>query len=107
METAEDRGSKDAGALRRPTWWEVLGAVGRLHAKTSMWPTVVVGYVVMENPLGLVFVLDDDVVEAVPAEGADHPLAERVGLGRARRRGEESGAESADAAAKVGAVDPR
>ena len=33
------------------------------------------------------------------------PLAERVGLGRAQRRGEESGAESADAAAKVGAVD--
>ena len=44
-------------------------------------------------------------VEAVAAEGADHPLAERVGLWRARRRGEESGAESADAALEVGAVD--
>jgi hypothetical protein len=63
------------------------------------------GYVVEENPLGVVLVLDDDVVEAVAAEGADHPLAERVGLWRARRLGEESGAESADAAAKVGAVD--
>jgi len=32
METAEDRGCKDAGALGRPGWRQVPGAVGRLHA---------------------------------------------------------------------------
>jgi hypothetical protein len=45
------------------------------------------------------------VVEAVPAQGTDHPLAERIGRWRARWCGEESGAESSDAAVEVGAID--
>ena len=47
METAEDRGCKDTGALGRPAWWQVPGAVGRLHKEASMRPTVVVSYVVL------------------------------------------------------------
>src|SRR5450631_2019265 len=105
MQTTEDRGAHDSGSVWRPTWGQVSGAVRRLHPKTAVGPTVVVRNVVVEDALGVVLVPDDDVVEAVPAERTDHALAERVGLGCARRRGEESGAESADAAAKVGAVD--
>jgi len=48
----------------------VSGAVGWLHAKASVRPTVVVAYVVIENALGVVLVPDDDVVEAVPAAAA-------------------------------------
>jgi hypothetical protein len=65
---------------------------------------MVVGPVVVENALGMLVVFDEDVVEAVPAEGADYTLAEGIGPRRARRSGEESGAESADAALEVGAV---
>jgi hypothetical protein len=105
VETTEDRGGKDAGAFGRAGWGQVFGAVGRLHAEASVRSAVVVGYVVVEKPLGVVLVLDDDVVEAVSSERADHTLAEGVGLGRPRRCGEKSGAEPANAAAKVGAVD--
>ena len=105
MQTTEDRDAHDSGSVWRPTWGQVSGAVRRLHPKTAVGPTVVVRNVVVEDALGVVLVPDDDVVEAVPAERTDHALAERVGLGCARRRGEESGAESADAAAKVGALD--
>jgi hypothetical protein len=45
----------------------------------------------------------DHVVETIPADGADHALGEGIGRGRARRSGEVSGAESADAAQEVGA----
>jgi hypothetical protein len=37
--------------------------------------------------LGVVLVLDDDVVEAIPPERADHPLAERVVRGGSCRFG--------------------
>ena len=66
---------------------------------------MVAGQVVVENALSMLLVFDDDVVEAVPAQGTDHPLAERIGRWRARRCGEESGAESSDAAMEVGAID--
>jgi hypothetical protein len=90
METAEDRGCEDAGAFGRPASWQVSGAVRRLHTEASVGSTVVVGHVVLENPLGVVLVLDDVVVEAVSPEGAYHPLAKRIGHGHARRRGEAS-----------------
>ena len=57
-------------------------AVGRLHPKAAVGPAVVVGYVVVENPFRMGLVLDDDVVEAVPAERTDHALGEGVCLGR-------------------------
>src|ERR1035438_2060392 len=105
MQTAEDRDANDWGSFWRPRRGQVSGAVGWLHPQAAMGPAMVVGPVVVENALGMLLVLDDDVVEAVPAEGADHALAEGIGRRRARRSGEESGAESADAAVEVGAVD--
>ena len=66
---------------------------------------MIVGEVVVENALSMLLVFEDDVVEAVPAQGADHPLAEGIGRGRARWCGEESGAKSSDAALEVGAID--
>jgi hypothetical protein len=105
VQTAEDRGGNDWGSFWRPRRGQVSGAVGWLHSKSAMGPAMVVGEVVVENALGMLLVFDDDVVEAVPAEGADHALAEGIGRRRARRSGEDSGAESADAAVEVGAVD--
>ena len=70
-----------------------------------MGPAMVGGQLVAENALRMLLVLHDDVVEAVPAQGTDHPLAERIGRWRARWCGEESGAESSDAAMEVGAID--
>src|ERR1017187_8158251 len=81
------------------------GAVGGLHPKSAMGPAMIVGEVVVENALSMLLVFEDDVVEAVPAQGADDPLAEGIGRGRARWCGEESGAECSDAALEVGAVD--
>jgi hypothetical protein len=91
--------------LGRPRRGQVSGAVGRLHPKSAMGPAMVVGQVLVENPLSMLLVFDDDVVESVPAQGADHPLAEGVGRWRARWCGEESGAKSSDAAMEVGAID--
>ena len=70
-----------------------------------MGPAMVVGQVVLENALGMPLVLYDDVVKAVPAQGTDHPLAERIGRWCARWCGEEPGAECSDAAMEVGAID--
>ena len=72
-------------------------AVGRLHSQAAMGTAMIVGQVVVENALGMLLVFDDDVVETVPAQGTDDPLAEGIGRGRARRCGEVSGAESSDA----------
>ena len=105
VETAEDGDSIDWGSLWRPRRGQVSGAVGRLQSKSAVGPAMVVGQVVVENALGMFLVFDDIVVEAVPAEGADHALAEGIGRGRARWCGEESGAESSDAAVEVGAID--
>ena len=70
-----------------------------------MGPAMVGGQLVAENALRMLLVLHDDVVEAVPAQGTDHPLAERIGRWRARWCGEQPGAESSDAAMEVGAID--
>ena len=105
METAEDRDTDHLGSPRRRWWREVFGPIGRLHAKAALGPTVIEGEVLAEGALGMVLVADDDVVEAVPAEGADHALAEGVRFWCSRGRGEEFGAEPADTAAKIGAVD--
>jgi hypothetical protein len=83
----------------------VPGAVGGLHSEAAMGPAMVVGQVVVENALGMFLVFDDDVVETIPADGADHALGEGIGRWRARWCGEESGAESSDAAVEVGAID--
>src|SRR5450631_496598 len=105
MQTTEDRDANDSDSFLRPRWRQVSCAVGRLHPQATMRPAMIVGQVVAENPFRMRLVLDDDVVEAVPAEGADDSLAEGICLGRARRCGEEPGAESTDTAAEVGAVD--
>ena len=55
------------------------GAIGGLHSEAAMGPAMVVGQVVVENALSMLLVFDGDVVEAVPAEGADHALAEGIG----------------------------
>ena len=96
MQTTEDRDANDSGSFLRPRWRQVSCAVGRLHPQAAMRPAMIVGQVVAENPFRMRLVLDDDVVEAVPAEGADDSLAEGICLGRARRCGEEPGAESTD-----------
>ena len=49
------------------------GPVGRLHAEASVGSTVIVGHVVVANPLGVVLVLDDYVIEAVPAGACRSP----------------------------------
>ena len=41
---------------------------------------MVVGYVVVEEPLGLVFVLEDDIAEAAPPERAAVPIPSLPGL---------------------------
>ena len=53
-----------------------------------MGPAMIVGEVVVENALSMLLVFEDDVVEAVPAQGAYDPLAEGIGRGRARWCGE-------------------
>jgi hypothetical protein len=83
----------------------VSGAVGGLHSKGAVGPAMIVGQVVAENALGMLLVPDDDVVEAVPAQDTDHPLAERIGRWRPRWCGEELGAQSSDAAVEVGSID--
>jgi hypothetical protein len=105
METAEDGDSGDWSSILRTRRGQVSGAVGGLHPKATMGPAMIVGQVVAENALGMLLVPDDDVVEAVPAQGTDHPLAERIGRWRAGWGGEESGAQSSDAVVKVGAID--
>ena len=56
-------------------------AVGRLHPQTAMGPAMVVGQAVVENARGMLLILDDDVVEAVPAQGTHCPLAEHMAVG--------------------------
>jgi hypothetical protein len=67
MQTAEDRDANDSGSVWRPRRGQMSGAFGRLHPQAAMGPAMVVGPVVVENALGMLLVLDDDVVEAVPA----------------------------------------
>ena len=105
METAEDSRFQRFGSLWRTSRGEVSSAVGRLHPQAALGPAMVVGQVVVEKALGVLLVLDDDVVEAVAAQGTDHPLAERIGRWCARWCGEKPGAESSDAAMEVGAID--
>ena len=81
------------------------GAVGGLHSEAAMGPAMVVGEVIVENALGMFLIFDDDVVETIPAEGSDHALGKGNGRGRARRSGEEFGAESSDAAVEIGSID--
>jgi len=50
-----------------------------------MRPTAVVGQVVVQNAFCMVLVVDDDVVEAVPVEGADR-RSQRALAWRLRRR---------------------
>jgi hypothetical protein len=57
------------------------------------------------DALGMSLVLNDDVVEAVSAERADHPFGERIAGGRARRSGQKSGAEAVDAVPEISAED--
>jgi hypothetical protein len=70
-----------------------------------MGTTVIEGRVLAEDALGMSLVPDDDVVEAVPAEGSNRPFAEGVGFGRSGRRDEEAGPEPLNTPAEVGAVD--
>jgi hypothetical protein len=105
VQTAEDRDANDSGSHRWPRRGQMSGAVGGLHPKSAMGPAMIVGEVVVENALSMLLVFEDDVVEAVPAQGAYDPLAEGIGRGRARWCGEEAGAESSDAAVEVGAID--
>jgi hypothetical protein len=105
VQATQDRDSQDWGSLWRRRRGQVSGAGGWLHPKSAMGPAMVVGQAVVENSLVMLLVLDDYVVEAVPAQGTDHPLPERIGRWRARWCGEEPGAESLDAAMEVGAID--
>jgi hypothetical protein len=50
------------------------GAVGGLHPKSAMGPAMIVGEVIVENALSMLLVFEDDVVEAVPAQGAYDPV---------------------------------
>jgi hypothetical protein len=60
----------------------MLATVGRLHVEAAVGPAVVVADVFFQDLLGMTLSPNDDVVEAVSAECADHPLGERVGEGR-------------------------
>jgi hypothetical protein len=70
-----------------------------------MRSTLVEGRVRPKNAPGMLFVPHDEVVEAVPAERADHPLAIGVRFGRAEGRGEKSGPQPTNTPAELGAVD--
>jgi hypothetical protein len=60
----------------------VVGTVGRLHVEAAVRPALVVADVLFQDVLGMTLSPNDDVVEAVSAERADHPFGERVGEGR-------------------------
>ena len=109
VESAEDRRCQDPGSLRQPM---PVGlqldrlAIGRIR-KTRPEARVRSGLVVVAHvlpkhaqqvPAGK----RDEVVEAVPADGTDEPLAERVRLGRPKGRPQRAHAEAADGLVDLG-----
>jgi hypothetical protein len=81
------------------------GTVGRLHVKAAVRATVVVADVLFQDALGMPLSQYDDVVEAVPANGADDPFAIGVRFRGARGCGEEPRSQPADTTSEVGAID--
>jgi hypothetical protein len=70
-----------------------------------MGTAVVVADVFSKNAFGVALVADDDVVETLSTERADHPFAVRVCLGRSRWRHQARGAEALHPLAEPRAVD--
>lgn len=83
----------------------MTSAVGRLHVEAAVGPAVVVGDVPFQDVLGVTLSPNDDVVEAVPPECADHALGECVGLRSARRGQQDTRADATNAVSEVRAVD--
>src|SRR6185295_15160019 len=79
--------------------------VGRLHVEAAVGPAVVVADVFFQDVLGMTLSPNDDVVEAVSADRADHPFGERVGLRSARWGHQDTCAQTTNAAAEIAAVD--
>jgi hypothetical protein len=105
VKTAEDGRRDDAGIGRRAGWWQVKGAIWRLHPQPAMRPSVVVAQVLIEDALGMALVSNNHVIEAVSAERADHALCECVGLWSARWSQEGTCAQTANTTSEDGAVD--
>ena len=83
-------------------------AARRLQAQRAVRPLrVVVVDVLGQDGAQVPLVQRDHVVEALPAEGADHPLGDRVGAGRPHRREHRLDAEGLRPLPEVAAVDAR
>jgi hypothetical protein len=87
MKAAEHRPGNETRSTPRTRWRQMSCAVRRLHSKTPVGPAMVVGPVLVQYPLSVTLVSDDDVVEAIAAHGPDHTLTQSVRLWRPRRRG--------------------
>jgi hypothetical protein len=61
---------------------------------------MVVGDVLADYAFGMATVTDEHVIEAAAPNGSDHPLSERICLGRSGRRGEWTNTEATNAGAK-------
>jgi hypothetical protein len=97
VEATEEWRRDDARSRRRSGRGQVVFAVRGLHQEAPVRPPMVVGEIACEDVLKVALVVDDHVVEAISAEGADHAFAESV-RGRGSGRGcEEARAESAHA----------
>jgi hypothetical protein len=69
MKSAEDRSYSD---LAEPLDWT---SQRRIFGQSKMGPDiVVVGGVALEDPAQVVLAQDHDVIQALPADRADHPL---------------------------------
>ena len=85
VEAGQDWGSDDLCALLRARRRQVAGTVGRLHVDATVGAAVVVADVPLQDTRGMALSPNNDVVQAVPTEGADHALREGIGLRRTRR----------------------
>jgi Transposase IS66 family/IS66 C-terminal element len=80
VEAAQDWGADNFRALLRARWRQVAGTVGRLHVDAKVGAAVVVADVPLQHTRGMALFPNNDVVQAVPAEGANHVLRECISL---------------------------
>lgn len=100
MQPTKDR----AGADRAGAW--LRHGLRRLQVQAPMRAMgVVVGDVLAEHRAEVALVQDDEVVQALPPQRADHALGDRVGTGRPDRREEGRDAQGRSPFPEVAAVD--
>ena len=85
MKTREDRSRDNSGPERRSERGKVSGSIGCLQMESTMGTAVVVPRVLSEEALRVMLVAKENVVGTSTAYRPDHPLAERIRMGGARR----------------------